>query len=168
MPKQTSGITITDSGAMVAVNTPWGASFEVAKDDLLDRSFDAAHIKQNIRLASLIGNYSDPRSQEFRDFVNRSSGGLKCKDGKWFIGSITFDGSTYKISIGNVDGDAPTQVEATKEELTSDFGDFRAAVIANLAVWMRIEEEQGKPSRDSNGAFTAALNTRLAKAKFWY
>lgn len=164
MPQQLSGVTLAASSDQQTVTVQMGPyGYEVQMSQLFDRGFSIDVLKQNLRLAFLIGNYAEPDSLEFRSFVNSTMNGLENCDQKYYLGSITptTDGQSYTVQFGVFQGQAPNGIEVTRDELHTDWQD-RSVIVNNVNVWLR------KAGCNQWSDVTPVISAQLATEKFWY
>lgn len=164
MPKQAS-IDIKDNGDGTARIVLAGLEFNAAIEDLFNHEdFDPEQVRQNMRLAFLIGGYAHPDSVEYLNGVNKGIAGMEGSNGKLTIKSVTLVNEAtqdYRVVFTFTTGPQKGQTWefiVNLDYLSSDDQDPQV-VLRNIKSFTRVAGH-GFASR-------AALNA-IKSAKFWF
>lgn len=159
MPKQTSvTLTANADGSYNLQVGPYG--FQGQQSQLFGQGFDAQKLGTNLRLAFLIGNFTQPGAQTFISYVNNTLGGVKLPDATYFITEIIDNGGgTYTI------GTAPNATAPTLQTFTQSLTAFSqdlqdySVIVGSIASFLRL---------GNYTSLTAAALAAVNAVKFWY
>jgi hypothetical protein len=161
MPRQINNIIITDiSGDPGKINIQMGDfSYEMMESELFDQQIDDSHLFENLRLAYLIGGYSQIDSVEFLTQIQKK--GITLKSGIVHIKSIELIDSTsekYMINYSRRKGQGDFSIEVNKVDFDYDILDIRL-VIKNIGSSL---------IRDGHNKLTTANKNKIKNTSFWY
>jgi hypothetical protein len=156
MPKQKIGIKITDLGNGLC-NIQWnGNGTEVETATLFDSEPSTKQIVDNLRLAFLIGGFTQMNSEEFKKDRR-----VHCKDGSYWINSIELveeSQKLYHVTFSKTKGHTKVGMEISQYDLMYEENDT-SVMIANIAVFLK---------KSGYTTLTAKAIEAVEKKAFWW
>lgn len=163
MPRQTS-IEIRDNGDGTATVTVGGFEHQVSKESLFDfDDFNLQQVRDNMRLAFLIGGYAQPDSVEYINGVNKGVNGMETQCGRCTIRRVDLideAAQIYRVTYGFTSGPRRGQEFSTEVNLPTlqDDSDDTQVVIRNIPAFLRVA---------GHTFLSPAALAGLRGAKFW-